>query len=186
MTGRPAGNRPVPDHLATRLAKIVIVAIVAAFFSVVTYGNITDFNTNYEFVRHVLSMDTTFNSPNLMWRAIGSDALHRTAYWIIIGWEGVTAVLCWIGAVSLSMAWSAPSATFDRARTFAIVGILMGVVLYGFGFLVIASEWFAMWQSKTWNAQATAGMFTTVLLAALVFISLRESSGAHRADDETA
>jgi len=31
-----------------------------------------------------------------------------------------------------------------------------------------------MWQSKTWNAQATAGMFTTVLLAILVFLNQAE------------
>jgi len=60
----------------------------------------------------------------------------------------------------------------------------MGIVLYGFGFLVIASEWFAMWQSDTWNAQATAGMFTTVMIGALIFVGLRETSGSRGADDE--
>jgi predicted small integral membrane protein len=51
----------------------------------------------------------------------------------------------------------------------------MGFLLYGVGFLVIASEWLAMWQSQTWNAQPKAGMFTTVLLAALAFVAPAES-----------
>ena len=183
MTGRKTGGGPTSDLLAIRVAKIVIVAIIAVFFSIVTYTNITDFDTNYAFVRHVLSMDTTFQSPDMMWRAIEDPALHRAAYWFIILWEGATAVLCWLGAAALSMRWSASSEEFDRARTLAIVGLVMGVVLYALGFLVIASEWFAMWQSDDWSAQDTAGMFSTVLFAALIFVGLRESSSARRADD---
>lgn len=182
MTGRKDGSWPGPDLLALRAAKIVVVAIVAAFFSIVAFSNITDFNTNYAFVRHVLSMDTTFRSPELMWRAIEDPTLHRMAYWLIIAWEGATAILCWVGVAALGTAWSAAPPAFDRARTFAIAGLLTGIVLYAFGFLVIASEWFAMWQSEQWNAQATAGMFTTVLIGALVLIGLRESPAAHRAD----
>jgi predicted small integral membrane protein len=168
-----------------RVTKIVIVAVVATFFSIVAYTNIADFKTNHEFVRHVLSMDTTFGSPDLMWRAVEDPALQRAAYWLIIAWEGVTAILCWLGVAALSRAWSAPSADFDRARTFAIAGLLMGLVLYAFGFLVVASEWFAMWQSDKWNAQATAGMFTTVLIGALVLVGFRESPGVHGADSES-
>jgi len=167
-----------------RAAKIVTVAIVAAFFSIVAYNNVVDFETNYEFVRHVMSMDTTFGSPDLMWRAIENPTLHRAAYWLIIAWEGSTAALCWLGVGALGRVWFAAPADFDRARAFALVGLLMGIVLYGFGFLVIASEWFAMWQSDTWNAQATAGMFTTVMIGALIFVGLRESSGPCRADGE--
>ena len=181
MTGRPEGTRPPPDLLAIRAAKIVIVAVVAAFFSIVTYTNILDYGTNHEFVRHVLSMDTTFGAPELVWRAIHNPALLTAAYALIIGWEGLTAATCWLGAAMLCRAWSAASDIFDRARTIAVVGLLLGVILYGFGFLVIASEWFAMWQSDAWNTQATAGMFTTVLLAALIFVSLGERSGAESA-----
>jgi predicted small integral membrane protein len=186
MTGRPAATRPPPDLLAIRAAKIVTVAVVASFFSIVTYTNISDYNTNHEFVRHVLSMDTTFGSPDLIWRAIDSPALHTAAYALIIGWEGATAVTCWLGTATLCRAWSAASDVFDRARTIAVIGLLLGVILYGFGFLVVASEWFAMWQSDAWNTQATAGMFTTVLFAALIFVSLGESSGANRRGDEAA
>jgi predicted small integral membrane protein len=182
MAERTAGNRLPRDILALRAAKITTVAIVAAFFSIVTYGNIADFDTNYQFVRHVLSMDTTFRSPQLMWRAIDDPVLHKIAYWIIIGWEGATATSCWLGVASLCRAWPGGLGDFDRARTAAIIGLLLGVILYGLGFLVIASEWFAMWQSDDWNAQATAGMFTTVLFAALIFVAMRESTIASHAE----
>ena len=43
--------------LLIRLAKIVMVAALAAFAFLVTYDNIVDYNSNYEFARHVLSID---------------------------------------------------------------------------------------------------------------------------------
>lgn len=181
MTGRSVESRPAPDLLAIRAAKIAIVAVVAAFFTLVSYTNIVDYNTNYEFVRHVLSMDTTFKSPHLMGRAIVDPALHTAVYWAIIGWEGATALSCWLGAARLGTAWSRPSEHFDRTRAVAVVGLLMGFLLYGFGFLVVASEWFAMWQSTEWNTTATAGMFATILLAALVFVGIPEMPRAYRA-----
>ena len=43
----------------SRLAKIAMVLCLAAFAFMVTFNNITDYNSNFEFVKHVLSMDTT-------------------------------------------------------------------------------------------------------------------------------
>src|SRR5262249_53275394 len=43
-----------------RLAKIAVTAALAAFALIVAYDNVFDYNSNYQFVRHVLSMDTIF------------------------------------------------------------------------------------------------------------------------------
>ena len=43
-----------------RLAKVAMIASLAAYAFIVAYDNIIDYQSNYEFVRHVLSMDTTF------------------------------------------------------------------------------------------------------------------------------
>jgi tRNA(adenine34) deaminase len=56
--------------LTIRLAKILMIAAVGAFAFMVTYDNIVDYGSNYEFVRHVLSMDTTFSGNALMDRAV--------------------------------------------------------------------------------------------------------------------
>jgi predicted small integral membrane protein len=49
--------------------------------------------------------------------------------------------------------------------------------------MVIAGEWFAMWQSKDWNAQAASYRFYITVLAALIFFNmpdgeLKERTGA--------
>ncbi len=164
------------DDIATRgiirSAKAAVSGGIAAFFLVVAFGNITDYDSNWQFVRHVLAMDTTFLSPALMRRAVTDEALQRLAYHLIIAWEAATGLVLAIAAALMAVRLGRPG--FERARAFAIVGLAMGFLLYGVGFLVVASEWFAMWQSQTWNAQAKAGMFTTVLLAALAFVAPAE------------
>src|SRR5882672_11453163 len=45
---------------AIRLVKTAMVASTALFALLVAYNNLADYNSNYEFVRHTLSMDTTF------------------------------------------------------------------------------------------------------------------------------
>jgi len=74
--------------LAIRLAKILMVAGIALFASLVTFGNLTDYGTNLGFVRHTLSMDTIFPSSNIGYRAITRPALQHTAYVVIIAIEG--------------------------------------------------------------------------------------------------
>ena len=56
--------------LAARITKLVIVLSVALFALVVAFDNIHEYGANFAFVRHVLSMDTTFHDPSLMGRAI--------------------------------------------------------------------------------------------------------------------
>ena len=51
--------------LITRLAKIVMCLVLAVFCLLIAYDNIADYNANYEFVEHVLSMDTTFPGNEL-------------------------------------------------------------------------------------------------------------------------
>src|SRR5437899_2666284 len=84
--------------IAIRAAKAATVAAIALFASLVTFGNLTDYNTNFVFVEHVLSMDTIFPFSTIKYRAITDPALHHAAYAVIIAAEAATAVLCWIGA----------------------------------------------------------------------------------------
>ncbi|MYV39871.1 DUF2165 family protein [Streptomyces sp. SID1328] len=127
------------------LAATVLTGVLALYIALVALGNITDFGTNQQYVRHVLAMDTTFKDDHLMWRAITSTALQDTAYVAIIAWETVAAaVLVW-------GTWLWARRDNARARRFSTYGLLMLILLFGAGFIAIGGEWFAMWQSKTWN-----------------------------------
>jgi Predicted small integral membrane protein (DUF2165) len=90
------------------------------FCLLVTFDNITDYGTNYLFVQHVMSMDTTYPGNALMYRSITNPVLWRAAYAAIIVAEGITGILYLAGAIRLFQARNAPAARFNRAKTYVI------------------------------------------------------------------
>src|SRR5258708_11913731 len=112
--------------IAVRVAKATMVAAIALFASLVAFGNLTDYNTNFVFVQHVLSMDTVFPFSTIRYRGITSSALHHAAYALIIAAELVTALLCWIGAVALARRLRADAGAFNGAKTIAVVRLTLG------------------------------------------------------------
>jgi predicted small integral membrane protein len=160
--------------LIVRLAKVAMTAALAAFAFIVTYDNIVDYGTNYEFVKHVLSMDTTFPGNKLMGRAITDPRLWTLGYAAIIAAEGLVFVLLGIATLAMLFALRAPAAGFQRAKTWLAAGVALGFMVWFFGFMVVAGEYFAMWQSKTWNGQESAFRFYMTLLAVLIFVNQKD------------
>ncbi|MFF7238220.1 DUF2165 domain-containing protein [Streptomyces collinus] len=159
------------SNTALPLAAGVLTGILGLYIALVALGNITDFGTNQQFVRHVLAMDTTFKDDHLMWRAVTSTALEDTAYVAIIVWETVAALVLVWGT------WLWARRDFARARRFSTYGLLMLVLLFGAGFIAIGGEWFAMWQSKTWNGLDAA---TRVFLLSGVALIVNQLPGGQR------
>ena len=107
-------------------------------------------------------------------RAITNASLWSAAYVAIIATEGLTCLLLGIGALMLLARLRAPGEVFNRAKTWAVAGLTVGFCLWFFGFLVVAGEYWAMWQSRTWNGQEAAFRFTMVILAVLIFLNQPE------------
>ncbi|GAA3967324.1 DUF2165 domain-containing protein [Streptomyces marokkonensis] len=151
------------------LAATVLTAILALYIALVAFGNITDFGTNQDFVRHVLAMDTTFKDDDLMWRAITSKGLQDAAYVAIIVWETAAAL------VLIYATWLWIRRDHAPARRMTTYGTLMLMLLFGAGFIGIGGEWFAMWQSADWNGlEAATRVF---LLSGVVLIVAHLPSG---------
>lgn len=155
-----------------RLCKAGLVGSIALFFSLVAYGNIADYDSNWQFVQHVLSMDTTFPHSGLHLRAIIDPTIQSAAYWLIIATETLVALLLWAGTVRLLAAIG--SRDFNRAKALAIGGLSLGFLLYAVGFISIGGEWFAMWQSAIWNGQQKAFGFIGMIAAVLIVVMLSD------------
>jgi len=164
--------------LPIRLAKILMVAALAVFAFLVTYNNIVDYDSNYQFVRHVLSMDTTFPDNALRDRAITDPRLWHLGYAAIIAAEGLICLLLTVAALMMLVRVKASAAEFGRAKLWAVAGLSAGFALWFFGFLVVAGEYFAMWQSHEWNGQEAAFRLTMVILGVLIFVCLPEHESA--------
>ncbi len=154
-----------------RLSKIVMCLCLAAFAFLVAFGNITDYGSNFAFVQHVLSMDTTFPGNALMYRSITNPTLWSIGYWLIICGEALTCILFLIAALKLWQARNGSGRQFNDAKGFVVIGATMGFLVWFFGFMVVGGEWFAMWQSSTWNGQEAAFKFYMTMLAVLIFVN---------------
>jgi predicted small integral membrane protein len=154
----------------TRTSKLLLLAGVALFYTLVAFNNLTDFDSNYQFVRHVLSMDSTLPGNRGMWRALTSPAWHLVFYFGIIAWEIATTILLWWGAVNLLRSLRLPVARFNAAKRIPILALTVSLLMWLVAFLSIGAEWFLMWQSHTWNGQEAAFRNFAVVGLVLLFI----------------
>ncbi|MER5479467.1 DUF2165 domain-containing protein [Streptomyces sp. NPDC002734] len=152
---------------ALTTAAALLTGTVALYMTLVAVGNITDFGTNQAFVRHVLAMDTTFEDPDLMWRAVTDTRLQDAAYVLVIAWESVTALVLLLGA----WRWLRRDGR-ARARRVSTYGLLMTMLLFGAGFIGVGGEWFAMWQSEQWNGLEAATRVFLMSGVVLIVVNL--------------
>ncbi|MGW7071479.1 DUF2165 domain-containing protein [Streptomyces sp. NPDC054855] len=172
-------TRPAERMLAAGalpVAATLLTGTVALYIALVAFGNITDFGTNQQFVRHVLAMDTTFKDDDLMWRAVESTTLQDIAYVGIIVWETLAALVLLAATVLWAGALRRPQGLI-RARRAGTVGLLMVLLLFGAGFIGIGGEWFAMWQSEDWNGLDAATRIVTLAGIVLVVTHLPSAGG---------
>jgi predicted small integral membrane protein len=160
--------------MTVRLVKIALAAMLAAFAGIVALDNIADYGSNYLFVQHVLSMDTTFPNNALLYRATSNPLWWRLGYWLIIAGEAATCVLLAAGALVLWLNRYQSGVVFNRSKGCVLAGLAVGFLIWFFGFMVIGGEWFAMWQSKIWNGQEAAFRFYVAIAGVLIFVNQRD------------
>jgi predicted small integral membrane protein len=155
--------------MTLRTVKTALAFGVAIFYSLVVFNNITDYGSNYEFVRHVMMMDSTFPGNRGMWRTIHAPLAHTAFYLSIIAWETITMLLCWWGGFRMARALGGTAAAFQQAKRVSIAALTLSLLMWLVAFLAVGGEWFLMWQSKSWNGQDAAfRMFTVVGIVLLL------------------
>ena len=128
--------------MALRVSKAVLVLAIALFYTILVFNNITDYGSNYEFVRHVLMMDSTFPGNHGMWRAVHSPLVHTVFYIGIIAWESVTMLLCWWAGVRLLKSYRADGAHFAAAQNVAVIALTTSLLMWLVAFLDVGGNGF--------------------------------------------
>ena len=162
-----------------RVCKSIVCLLLAVFALLVCLNNLADYDSNYAFVQHTLSMDTVFPSNTLKYRAILDPFVWSLAYGLIIFAEFLTGVLLLIGAIGLLKNIHSPL-EFNESKNWIYLGCLVGFLLWFFGFIVIGGEWFCMWQSEQWNGIGAAFRFVVIIMFTLLFIALPEPAGDNK------
>ena len=108
-----------------RISKTLLLFAVALFYTIVVFNNITDYNSNFLFVYHVLQMDSTFPGNQGMWRAIHSTFVYRSLYDSIISWEALTAIFGWVGGAVLLGKLRSPATEFNFAKRIPVAALTL-------------------------------------------------------------
>ena len=159
------------------ILKAAMVCAVGAWALLIAFGNVVDYDSNWHFVQHVLSMDTVFADNSLKYRAITNPTLQALGYGSIIAVEWAMGALCIFGAWRLFAA-SGDRPRFVAAKTPAAMGLVLVFLLYFVGFVAIGGEWFCSWQSEVWNGQMKAVSFLTCAMFVLLVLLMREEDVA--------
>jgi predicted small integral membrane protein len=157
-----------------RFVKAIAVASIGLMAFLIAFDNITDYYSNYLFVAHVLKMDTTFPESHVHYRSINNVYVFHISYIVIIALESLMAFCCIKGSLLLFRNLKSEAAVYHASKNWAIAGITIGIVIWFVGFEVVGGEWFAMWQSMTWNGLAAAERILGFLVLVLILLHLKE------------
>ncbi|WP_432218652.1 DUF2165 family protein [Pseudomonas kribbensis] len=157
-----------------RRSKVAIVFMVGMLGAMIVFSNATDYDSNYIYLGHILSMDTT--GSHLMYRSINSEMMHHRIYWMIMTLETIFTSACLLGGYQLAKNINASDEQFHEAKKYAVLGILVALFVYYFCLQVIGNEWFDMDRSKDWNAMKWAQSIVDFLLPALIFLVMKVDS----------
>ena len=162
--------------MVLRYCKIIVVSSVALLFGLIGLNNLFNYSINFSFIEHVLSMDTLRRTgvDGAQWRAVHSALVYHFVYCFIIAIEVTVALLCLFGAARLYKNRRAPSAQFVKAKSWAVLGLTIGFVLFVTGFITVGGEWFYLWLAPApWSGALNAATRLIVVdSTALVFLAL--------------
>lgn len=160
--------------LLLRIAKVVSIFAIGMMAFIIVIGNTTDYYTNYYFVEHVLKMDTIFPESNIQYRDINNPILIHSGYILLIVLEAIMAFCCLKGSWLLFKNLKSEATTFHATKKWSIAGLIVGIIIWFFGFEVIGGEWFAMWQSSVWNGLGSAERIVTFMVLTLILLHLKD------------
>ena len=161
-------------QLLFRITKTIAVSSIALMTILIVIGNTTDYYSNYYCVEHVMKMDTTFPDSHLHYRSIQQPFLFHLGYIVIIFLEAIMAFCCIKGGISMYQNFKQPAFAFHASKKYAVSGLAIGILIWFAGFEVIGGEWFAMWQSNTWNGLGSADRILTFLMLNIILLHLKE------------
>lgn len=159
-----------------RYFKALLVLFMAVFCLSVSIDNIVDYQVNYEFVKHVVSMDTMqswFDKSISVKRGISNPDVHAFLFHCIIAAELISGFLALYAFASM-MRSIHDDTQFIRAKKPFIMATAVMLTTWYFGFNIIAANWFYMWANLT-NAQTPAYNFSIMSLLTLLYVMKNDS-----------
>jgi len=158
-----------------RLIKILLAAFVAVFCIFYAVQNIVNLQAAHGFVAYVASMADHTAYPAHFGPAITAPALTWTMLLIIIALEMAAGLLAAKGAYDMLVARKASADEFNAAKSYAVAGCGVAILVWFGLFSAIAGTYFQMWQTEAGlNALRDASMFSIQMGVVLLILALKD------------
>ena len=154
-----------------RIAVIVMGLFPAIWGLLSLLNDVTDFpGTVDSAIRPMIAMTDTYGNPQQTWRAITAPWAAPLGLVGIIVVETLAGIFAAIGVILMAVHFRGSAADFARGKASMMLGAVMGILVWGIGFMVIAGDWFLAWQAKTDPLSTQLGGMIYMLPCALALI----------------
>ena len=158
-----------------RLAKILLIVLVALWGLIGAAGNLSHLHIAYAAVESVTLMPTFPVDAAPPWRTASPIVVWAGVALIVAGKLAALAC-CGIGAVMMIKRRGADSASFQNAKRYGLLGCGLAVAMLFGGFIVIGETLYAMFRHPE-HAQAAAAAFRYGGFIALIMIFVGQRDG---------
>lgn len=159
-----------------RWIKILLAAFVAIFCVFYAVQNIVNLQSGHGFVAYVASMADHVAYPKHFGPAITAPALTWTMYAIIISLELAAGLLAAKGAFDMLRARGSSDEDFQAAKSYALLGCGVAMIVWFGLFSAIAGAYFQIWQTEAGEPPLIhASLFSIQHGVILLVLAQRES-----------
>lgn len=162
--------------MAIRYLKAVLVAFVALLSLMYATQNLVNLEQAYQAVAYAVGMQEHGVYPRAFGPAFAHPALVWTSLGVIVALEYAAGLAAAKGAWDLWSARRARASDFNAAKTYAVLGPGLGMVVWFGLFGVVGGAYFQMWQTQA-GALSLEGAFQYAGSCALVllFVNMTDS-----------
>ena len=155
--------------MAIRYLKIVFVVFIALLCLFYGGQNVANLGACYETFAYVLGAADHQAYPDSFFPAIRTPALIWLTLALVVTFEFAAGLLATKGAWDLWTARQSSATDFNAAKTYALVGCGMGVIVWFGLFAVFGGALFQMWQTDIGGASMDDS-FQFFAACALIFL----------------
>ena len=141
-----------------RMLKILLIVSVASWGLLGVFNNILDWDGTTGAVGATTSM-ATFEGGADDWRATSNPAIILAGALFIVFLKSASAILCLTGAWQMWRTRAGDAAAFAKAKTLALAGCAVAILMLFSGWIVIADTWFELWRSDVLREAALDSAF---------------------------
>jgi predicted small integral membrane protein len=155
-----------------RIVKTGLIITVALWGFIGALGNVLHWNETLSSVAAVTSM-VTFEGGSESWQATSNPIVMWLGALFIMLSKLSAGVLCMLGAGRMWQSRHAGTADFSTAKSIALAGCGIAVIMLFGGFIVIAESWFELWRSESMGAVLTAALrYGSMIALIAIFVAV--------------